>query len=322
MQYYLASIHWLDALTPPIEKHLYQLAVAIRSFLDINQNADNAPSPSGKIQQSALGLNKTSKNRNRLAPRWALLAAIGFLFVVGGGGAAFYLDHVDGTKVNATVPPRESKTVAPPVSVTSISPAEPKAAPPVNDAVARPGEATTITPPVNVAVAPGVEQKTVAPPPGASVAPLQLSKAVVPQNKFAFNESGIRKVADKQKIPLPPVLEATAPSTLVPVQFLDYFGAWGGEQRWNGQGRNVILIIESIDTAGNATGIYAQGPPNANTFNQGPANYTVFTAQVTSGGINFAWGPTFTFKRFPGDLMWGHVQGEHLNATITLQRIQ
>jgi S1-C subfamily serine protease len=33
LSYYMASVHWLDALTPPLEQHLDQLAKSVRSFL-------------------------------------------------------------------------------------------------------------------------------------------------------------------------------------------------------------------------------------------------------------------------------------------------
>jgi hypothetical protein len=33
LRYYMGSVHWLDALTPPLEQHLNQLVVAVRSFV-------------------------------------------------------------------------------------------------------------------------------------------------------------------------------------------------------------------------------------------------------------------------------------------------
>jgi hypothetical protein len=32
MEYFLGDIHWLDAMTPPIEEHLQQLAVTIKGY--------------------------------------------------------------------------------------------------------------------------------------------------------------------------------------------------------------------------------------------------------------------------------------------------
>src|SRR6516165_7062814 len=36
MEYFLGDIHWLDAMTPPIENHLQQLAVSIKALLNAN----------------------------------------------------------------------------------------------------------------------------------------------------------------------------------------------------------------------------------------------------------------------------------------------
>jgi hypothetical protein len=35
MEYFLGAIHWLDALTPPLEKHLQQLAEAVKALLQV-----------------------------------------------------------------------------------------------------------------------------------------------------------------------------------------------------------------------------------------------------------------------------------------------
>jgi TIR domain len=36
MEYFLGAIHWLDALTPPLEKHLQQLTEAVKALLQID----------------------------------------------------------------------------------------------------------------------------------------------------------------------------------------------------------------------------------------------------------------------------------------------
>jgi hypothetical protein len=48
MEYFLGDIHWLDAMTPPIEIHLQQLAVTIKAVL--NANAAPAGATSSKWQ--------------------------------------------------------------------------------------------------------------------------------------------------------------------------------------------------------------------------------------------------------------------------------
>jgi TIR domain len=46
MEYFLGDIHWLDAMTPPIEKHLQQLAVIIKALLNASAAAANETSAS------------------------------------------------------------------------------------------------------------------------------------------------------------------------------------------------------------------------------------------------------------------------------------
>jgi hypothetical protein len=43
MEYFLGAIHWLDALTPPLEKHLQQLAEAVKALLQIEISGPAAP---------------------------------------------------------------------------------------------------------------------------------------------------------------------------------------------------------------------------------------------------------------------------------------
>lgn len=51
MEYFLGDIHWLDAMTPPIEKHLQQLAVAIKALLNANAAATTeTPAPDSRWQ--------------------------------------------------------------------------------------------------------------------------------------------------------------------------------------------------------------------------------------------------------------------------------
>ena len=40
MEYFLGAIHWLDALTPPLEQHLHRLAEAVRSYLDVERDGE------------------------------------------------------------------------------------------------------------------------------------------------------------------------------------------------------------------------------------------------------------------------------------------
>ena len=51
MEYFLGDIHWLDAMTPPIENHLQQLAVTIKALLNATAAAaDETSAPGAKWQ--------------------------------------------------------------------------------------------------------------------------------------------------------------------------------------------------------------------------------------------------------------------------------
>src|ERR1700733_3555692 len=84
MEYYLGSIHWLDALTPPLSKHLGQLVEQVRANLQV----DAAPSASfEKIapEEASFGgwRDKTDRSRFQFIIRnmalLALVATVGVL---------------------------------------------------------------------------------------------------------------------------------------------------------------------------------------------------------------------------------------------------
>ena len=46
MEYFLGAIHWLDALTPPVEEHLQRLAETVKAILQATVPAGSAPQKS------------------------------------------------------------------------------------------------------------------------------------------------------------------------------------------------------------------------------------------------------------------------------------
>jgi class 3 adenylate cyclase len=143
----------------------------------------------------------------------------------------------------------------------------------------------------------------------------------------AFNDAKIRALAASQNIPLPPTLKIKAPAAAVPARWAGYLGAWGGDEGWNGNGRHVILVIESVDESGTALGTLAQGPPpGTNTPDQRPARYRSVAGTITDAGLDFTLANAkFSFKDTSDGLMWGRqTTGERGNfiLTITLERIE
>jgi class 3 adenylate cyclase len=142
-----------------------------------------------------------------------------------------------------------------------------------------------------------------------------------------FDEAKVRALAASQNVPLPRAFRVLAPAATVPSNIAEYLGAWGGDKRWARGGRQAILLVESVDSAGGALGFYAQSAPsNPNIVNQS-ARFSSFVGSITEKGLVFEWGPAkFTFKVMPDGSLWGkreatNGQGE-FELTITLARIE
>jgi class 3 adenylate cyclase len=167
-----------------------------------------------------------------------------------------------------------------------------------------------------------------APPaqPGASAHVPQLASVATASR---FDEAKVRALAQSQSIPLPPHLRVVMPDVAVPPGFTGYLGAWGGDQRWGFKnGRQAILVVESVDGAGTAVGIYAHGVPLAsNAATEKSARFVPFAATITDKGLHFAWASTnYTFRLMPDGSMWGQLDSTnergHFNLSILLQRIE
>jgi class 3 adenylate cyclase len=140
-----------------------------------------------------------------------------------------------------------------------------------------------------------------------------------------FDDTKIRALAASQSIPLPPNLRIMTPAPAVPAPVAGYLGAWGGDQGWNGNGRRIILVIESVDESGTAVGVFAIGPPPESNPDRRPARYRSIAGSITDAGLVFTLaGAKYTFRDTSDGLMWGRwTPGERSNAelTITLERI-
>ncbi|MFO7943113.1 MAG: toll/interleukin-1 receptor domain-containing protein [Anaerolineales bacterium] len=77
MRYYIKSLHWLDAMSPPLERHLENLAESIQALLSIDKK-EIPPSTINTV------LENTKKDRN--LPKWALalLVLAGIALIIGG----------------------------------------------------------------------------------------------------------------------------------------------------------------------------------------------------------------------------------------------
>jgi len=190
MEYYLGTIHWLDALTPPLERHLQRLAQTVKSCLHGEHSDDDVPTRSGTggriasnasapsaIQAPADGVRHASQLR-----RLAGLAVICLLIAAGGGAAFFHLKLPPGANTNPPAtradspapqtiaePSPQQAIVAPAAQQTAVAPAEPVGVPPVAPrAATMPAEQQAVIPPA----APQTVVPSAAPPlahPGSTI---------------------------------------------------------------------------------------------------------------------------------------------------------
>lgn len=82
MRYYVKSLHWLDALTPPLERHLEKIAASVQALLSIEAE-DDIPS----IKETP------SPKRSRL-PLWASILIGLAALVLGTGGVWFLMNRL------------------------------------------------------------------------------------------------------------------------------------------------------------------------------------------------------------------------------------
>jgi hypothetical protein len=124
MEYFLGGIHWLDALTAPIENHLQQLAQTVKAILQVNVQAGTAPignSPHKSFAQSqgrAPDGSKPSYGTTRMpvGKRW-LFAAVGSTMGVAVLAVGVWLHyHRVGVPAAAPIPasPQAAPVPAPP----------------------------------------------------------------------------------------------------------------------------------------------------------------------------------------------------------------
>jgi formylglycine-generating enzyme required for sulfatase activity len=146
MGYFLGSIHWLDALTPPLEKHLQRLAETVKSCL-----APNAVGPDTQtypdraqaaVRPAIQPMAHWAQPHPRRGSQWMAFAAVFVAAVVCVGVAVAYLGHGQTTKVapapekvtpapEIAAPPNKQQTAAVPVE-------QPAAAPPPAQPVSGP----------------------------------------------------------------------------------------------------------------------------------------------------------------------------------------
>src|SRR5580698_1422261 len=118
LAYYMGPVHWLDALTPPIETHLRNLVASVSALLQSGPDAKPTLSPdqpnglpSFRSQSSPI-----ATETHRFRPGGRLVVTVGIICLAGALGAGWFL----GERTPHVHPP-----VAPPTTLPTASPATP-----------------------------------------------------------------------------------------------------------------------------------------------------------------------------------------------------
>jgi class 3 adenylate cyclase len=269
-------------------------------FSDIGeQQVKNIPTPIHAYMVAVTGVQEpvTAPKTKGKSATMAVAAALAGVAVLVTAGGIYYV-----------------KSKPAPVAAPAPGPAVATAAPPA------PAQFPMGTMPMGGGMA---TSKTPQPPPPQPKP--QVALANNPPATLPVNEDNVRRLAAAQNIILPLSIRITAPPASVGKKTAEYLGVWGGELRWGGRGRHMMLVVTSIDGAGHASGIYSYGPPTPHTFNQGPPNYWGFSGTVGDDGVKFEspdgqW--KFRFTLMPGGLMQGRSDSpKNTHPRISLERI-
>ena len=84
MEYYLGSIHWLDALTPPLAQHLGVLAEQVKANLQVEAEVGAAPRVASPIAPSMRQLTASARLR------WPLITGLIAIVALGAGVLALW----------------------------------------------------------------------------------------------------------------------------------------------------------------------------------------------------------------------------------------
>jgi hypothetical protein len=90
MRYYIKSLHWLDAMTPPLERHLGKLADSVDALLSIGE---------GEQPRTAPPPVEVPLQKRRSLPTWVLAVLIFAVVGIVGGGIWFASTRLDSTAV-------------------------------------------------------------------------------------------------------------------------------------------------------------------------------------------------------------------------------
>ena len=132
------------------------------------------------------------------------------------------------------------------------------------------------------------------PPAAEQEQPLHTPAAAVPASP---NLDRIRELAAAKGILLPQDLQIKRPGPDVPPAIARFSGVWGGDNKWNGRCRQILIIVEAIDKSGQATIVDAEDPAESFCYgnNHSPWFHRVY-ATIQGDSISYSNAPGFERK--------------------------
>ena len=174
LDYFIGSVHWLDALTPPLEVHLQRLAANVQTLLSRGDSKTAGHLVEESAPATVLGMKSPVHSAPRAGrPKWEY-------FVIGGLGAVVLI------LAFLTLRPKSPRTASATQTVANV-PAPSPAAPPVAVPVAAPA---TLAANSKKLVAPATAAVSAAPakaPPAAPPAPTPAARVEAPRREVALH---------------------------------------------------------------------------------------------------------------------------------------
>jgi hypothetical protein len=318
LAYFVGSVHWFDAVKPPLEDHLQRLAGSANRLLRGETSADDAPEDPSLKRLSTLAAMQSDRGRS---PIWqavgkfvamSLIVCAGVLLVIFAASRWFEGDDTPPripVAERAIDPP--AKTETPPATTQPVqgaseivptakseTPAPAVDKPPVPEPVAadtgRPlGDVKADTPQPDaakiVAVAKGLP----------STEPVPLPSVAAPSPAFSIKDNPyftaadakrVEQVASEKKFALQKYqIAEIAPD--VPAKFRRYVGIWATKIGFNGGlGAQGMLIVSDVDAQGSVRGAYMLGPPTPTSYEQRPAFFRPISGSIKNDAMSVVLG--------------------------------
>ena len=96
----------------------------------------------------------------------------------------------------------------------------------------------------------------------------------------------VEQIARKHQFVLPP-FQIVRTDASVPERLRRFVGVWVDESGYKGMGRRGMIIVTAAAIEGRIAGYYLYGPPDATSFNQGPADAIIIDSSIERDGFKF-----------------------------------